>query len=258
MRFVVDQHRVEDLPRNTSLPRHCESLERGENLMKSYTQQACKAVPSLMQAYRIANGLAPSPKPPKVVKVANQPKPTNELRVRTPRQKKPPKAVFSSTRFVCVAANPVAQVWLCTKSRWEVNLGHDRSGKRKQADKLSHEPGEYAVLKGDEPVLDEQGGIRVFQLRSQADAMAETIFYDTPGEDRLSMDPEKPTTTVYQNMNYSVHFDPDFNGVTSPFNIFDTNNLKMVLRGRGRVLVFKNITSAITEADRRDRDIRGV
>jgi hypothetical protein len=96
MKFVVDQHRgVEGLPHYSSLPRHCESLERGTALMKFYTDKACRESPALRLAHKIATG-----------KIKG---------TRKKREIKPKKAVFPITRFTCIMANPVAQVWLCNE-----------------------------------------------------------------------------------------------------------------------------------------------
>lgn len=245
MPFVVDQHRgIKGLPHNPSLPRHCDSMEQATELMTSYTKRACRASPELKQAHHLAQGIEPSP-------------------ARIKREPKPKKVHFSATRFICIIANPVAQVWVCTKEPWEtVAVGRRAKDKRPSAgDGMAHEPGDYAVLKGDDPVLGEDGKVRVFKTRSEAEGMMNTLYLDTPGDERFSdnNDPEHPTTTVYQNLSYSVHFDPDYNGSKSPFNIFDTRNLKVVLHPRGNFpLKFRTITGAIKEADRMDREVRGV
>jgi hypothetical protein len=256
MRFVVDQHKqVEHLPRFSTLPRHCESLKVGEEMMRRYTKRACQRSPELSQAFRSAVGQPPPP-----VKQVDPDKPQ-----RKPRQSKPKakKVEFPITRFTCIMANPVAQIWVCTKAKWEgMSIGRRSEGGRPpRADNLPHEVGEYAVLKGDEPVLDENGTVRVFALRMQAEAMMETLYDQVPADEKMSnnTDPERPTTTVYQNQSYSVHFDPDFNGPKQPFNIFDTQNFKIVLHPRGDFpLKYRTITSAITEADRLDKLLRGV
>jgi hypothetical protein len=241
MRYVVDQHkRVEHLPHYSSLPRHCESLERGIELMHFYTKKACRESPELRVAHKLATGQAKPPKPK--------------------REPKPKKVAFPFTRFSCIMANPVAQVWLCTKPKWEAaNVGR-RQGNSPVNDLLPHEPGQLAVLKGDDPVLDDNGGARVFHLPVEAEEMMRTLYNDTPPEDRLSdnTDPERRTTTVYQNRSYSVHFDPDFNGAAQPFNIYDTRNHKVVLHPRGNFpLKYRSITTASKEADRLDQLIRG-
>jgi hypothetical protein len=118
-----------------------------------------------------------------------------------------------------------------------------------------------AVVKGDEPVLDDDGQVRVFKSKMAAEGMMQTLYLDTPGEERLSnnTDPESPTTTVYQNANYSVHFDPHFNGAVQPFNIYDTRNHKVVLHPRGDFpLKYRAITGAVKEADLLDKQVRGV
>lgn len=267
MRFVVDQHKqVEHLPRYSTLPRHCESLEAGRELMERYTKRACRESMELNRAHKIAIGKIKAPK----AKPEPQPEPEEvegaipEPRVRKPRVKKPKKVEFPITRFTCIMANPVAQIWLCTKEPWEtVNIGRRVGGKvtRPDSDKLRHRRGEYAVLKGSEPVVDEDREVRVFTRRDQAEAVMESLYDQAPADEKMSnnTDPERRTTTVYQNASYSVHFDPDFNGAKQPFNIFDTENFKVVLHPRGDFpLKYRSITSAIAEADRLDKLLRGV
>jgi hypothetical protein len=241
LRFVIDQHkRVEHLPHYSSLPRHCESLERGIELMRFYTKKACKESPELRLAHKLATGQA--------------------KQVREKRPPKPKKVEFPTTRFTCIVANPVAQVWFCNKEKWQAaNVGR-RNGTPPTNDKLPHIPGQYAVLRGDDPVLDEQGEVRVFELLMKAEEMSHSLYEETPADERLSdnTDPERRTTTVYQNANYSVHFDPDYNGAPQPFNIYDTRNHKVVLHPRGNFpLKYRAITGAIKEADRLDKLIRG-
>jgi hypothetical protein len=252
MRFVVDQHKqVEHLQPFSTLPRHCESLEVGTEMMRRYTKIACQQSKELAKAFKSATGKA---KPDKPTPEGTEPAPK--------RQPKRKKVEFPLTRFTCIMANPVAQVWVCTKDVWEsVHVGRRPGQGKKKTDKLPHQRGEYAVLKGDEPVLDSNNEVRVFHRRDQAEAMMESLYFRVPDDERLSnnTDPERRTTTVYQNQSYSVHFDPDFNGAKQPFNIFDTENFKVVLHPRGEFpLKYRTITSAITEADRLDKLLRGV
>lgn len=254
MRFVVDQHKqVEHLPRFSTLPRHCETLEIGTEVMRRYTKRACHQSPELNRAHKSATGQ---------IKPISEPQPDSPQRKpRTaPRRRK---VEFPITRFACIMANPIAQIWLCTKAKWEAtNIGRrTQQGKRPASDKLRHEIGEYAVLTGDEPVLDENGEVKVFKLRHQAEAVMESLYDAVPADEKMSNNtyPEQATTTVYQNQSYSVHFDPDFNGSKQPFNIFDTDNFKVVLHPRGDFpLKYRSITGAIAEADRLDKLLRGV
>lgn len=246
MRFVIDQHkRIEHLPHNPSLPRHCESLEVGRELLEAYTKRALRGNKPLKEAFELANGIPSEPQQ------------------RQPRAAKSKKVKFPTTRFTCIEANPVAQVWLCTKERYEaMTVGRNsKTSKLPEGDKLPHLKGELAVLKGDVPVLDDNGQVKVFANRLLAEEVMERIYRETPADEKLldNNDPDRPTTTVYRNRNYSVHFDPDFNGALFPFNVYDTRVHKVVLHPKGDTpLKFKSIIGAIEEADRRDRDIRGV
>lgn len=244
MRFVVDQYRVDGLANNISLPRHVETAERGFELMRQYTAKACKANPELHKALKRAGD-------------------TQDVQpTRKPRVTKPKKVQFPITRFTCVMANSVAQVWICTKQPWEGVIGRRGPGGRPPAkDRLPHVRGEYAVLKGEEPLLDEAGAPKVFPLLMQAEAAMQRLFDETPGDERMvdNNDPDHRTTTVYQNRTHSVHFDPDFNGALMPFNIYNHRVHRPIIHTRGDFpLKFRTITSAIKEADLLDKKARGV
>lgn len=243
MRFVVDQYRVDGLPNNTSLPRHCETARVGLELMLAYTERACKKNPELRKALNQAGDVEPQPQQQR-------------------RKAKPKKAEFPTTRFSCIMANSVAQVWVCTKDKWEAGqIGRRGADNRApEKDKLEHKPGEFAVLKGDEPVVDENGAVRVFLTRMSAEQEMQFIYEQTPPEERMSdnNDPERRTTTVYQNLTHSVHFDPDYNGSVTPFNIYNHQVHRTVLNPRGDFpLKFRSISGAIREADRLDKISRG-
>jgi hypothetical protein len=258
MRFVIDQHKqVEHLPRFSTLPRHCESLEIGTDMMRRYTKRACQQSPELNRAFKSANGPITLPEPA----MTDPDKPQRKPRVKA--VPKPKKVEFPITRFTCCMANPVAQVWVCTKAKWEgIGVGRrSQTGRPASGDKLNHELGEFAVLRGDEPVLDAHGAVRVFTSLREAEGMMETLYDATPADEKMSdnNDPERRTTTVYQNRSYSVHFDPDYNGAKQPFNLFDVINFKVVLHPRGNFpLKYRSITGAIAEADRLDKVLRGV
>lgn len=257
MRFVIDQHKqVEHLPRFSTLPRHCESLEVGTEMMRRYTKRACQQSRELSRAFKSANGPVTLPEP--IETDPSQPQ-------RKPRAKavaRPKKVEFPISRFTCIMANPVAQIWVCTKPAWQSNIGRrTKGGRPPRADKLPHNVGEYAVLQGDDPVLSPTGEPQVYRLLMQAETVMQRLFDEAPDDEHISnnMDPERRTTTVYQNRSYSVHFDPDYNGAKQPFNIFDTMNFKIVLHPRGNFpLKYRSITGAIAEADRLDKLLRGV
>lgn len=263
MRFVVDQHKqVEHLQRFSTLPRHCENLEVGTELMHRYTKRACQLSSELHRAFKSAKGpvrLELEPKEQLTPKTRPVKKPSKQ---RTNASPKPKKVDFPLTRFTCVMANPVAQVWLCTLPRGHSQVGRrSESGRPPRADVLPHEVGEYAVLRGDVPILASNGEVRVFSLPMDAEAVMQQLFDEAPDDEHISnnMNPDRRTTTVYQNRSYSVHFDPDYNGTKLPFNIFDTTNFKIVLHPRGNFpLKYRCITNAIEEADRLDKILRGV
>lgn len=262
MRFVVDQHKkVEHLPNNPALPRHCQTLKRGIELMKVYTNKACRASPELAAAFkRGQEPILPTPpqteeeNPPEKI-IDPLPKPER------PRRETKPKPVrFPTTRFVCVAANSVAQVWLCVKHKGEVSIGR-RTGKAPKGDSLPHKKGECAVLRGDLPLVDsDTNDALVFATRQQAEAKMQELYNATPGDEKMTDNnhPDFRTTTVYANETHSVHFDPDYNGTLMPFNIYDIQNQKMYMDARkDQPLKFKTITGAITKADELDKQYRG-
>lgn len=235
MPFVVNQHRVDGLPSDPKLPRHVPTLEAGIELVGRLSTFA-------VRQNRLLNcHLGRS------VAVPKEPKP--------PRQPKP--VPFPTTRFLCVMANSVAQVWLCTKAPWEAGqIGRrKKNGKPPEADKLPHMHGDYAVLKGDVPVVDSKRVPVVYRTWMEAELVADQLYYETPEEERYP----KGKTTVYENMNFSVHFDPDNNGSNRPFNIYSTRHHKQVLDASDNVpWLFKTITSAVREADRLDKEARGI
>lgn len=250
LRFLVYQHKVDGLPNNIGLPRHCESLERGIEIAKAATKKACKADPVLHLNWKISQGLAPPPKPPK---------PT-AIKVRKKRIFPPGKVFFSTSRFTCIIVNPVAQIWVCTKHPYEVATVGRRTAEKRlpQQQDLPHKIGEFAVLKGDDPVVDYKGVPKVFEHRVVAEELIKKLYAETP-EDECFPDnnnPDYPTTTVYANSIFSVHFDVDNNSPLKPFNIYNYKLHKPYLQTRANLpMLYKSITTAINKADELERKL---
>jgi hypothetical protein len=144
MRFVIDQHKqVEHLPRFSTLPRHCESLEVGIDMMRRYTKRACQQSPELSRAFKSANGPVTLPEP-----ITTDPdKPQRKPRPRP--EPKAKKVEFPITRFTCMHGEP---------GRSGLGLHQGQVGRNRASvdaarvdahpgDKLPHELGEYAVLR---------------------------------------------------------------------------------------------------------------
>lgn len=267
MRFVVDAHKLAGLSPARSLPRHAPTLEAGIEIAKHHTGVALAAASGLTKYMQPAEGDGPvqqdaaSPavdepvlqEPPRPAKLN-----TAAPRVRKPREKKEkprPAQKFATTRFVCIAANSVTQVWQCVKDRSEAApVGRRKAGgSAAEGDKLSHNRGDCAVLMGDVPVLDEHRRVRVFHSWQEAEEEAERIFYATPEDERFPLG----STKVYANLTAMVCFDPACNTRHEPFNIYFHEGYPLKDERCDMPKTFRKITGAIAEADRIDRKLRG-
>lgn len=122
--------------------------------------------------------------------------------------------------FECVFANPVAQVWLCTKER--SNRGRKlKGGKTPEQYMLPHRLRECAVLKLDQPVRDVNNQIRVFPDEWAARDYVKVLFYASTLGERCGWQEWEPTalpsadgdlpkaSALKSTENFSIHFAPD-------------------------------------------------
>lgn len=239
-RFVVCQHRLEGFDRNRALPRHVPTLEEGRTICGHLSRKAIKENPDLKEKAKLVRAKAEK---------ASRRKAERKLA----RSKSVP---FPTTRFVCTQATSAAQVWCCIKDREDTRpIGRRaQGGHLAQLDSLPHEKGDYAVLRGDDPVLDDNGVPKVFKTWMEAEEGMLQVYNEMPEDERYPMG----TTTVYANRTISVHFDPDNNSITRPFNLYTPIYHKPILHPiRQEPVMYKKITSAIAQADELDRIIRG-
>lgn len=246
MRFIVGQHGQRTLPRNRSLPRYVESLERGIDLMGVYSRKAIAANRRLSATYSVE--MVPEKPEPKVRK-ARKPRP--------PLRQVPWKTV----RFLCVPpVNRIAQTWLCVKDKHEVAGRKARGGTLAPPDELPHEKGQYVVVTKGDPVR-KRGVPVVFATIYDAKDKVEELFLAAPPEERLWFG----STKVHENGAYEVHFDPTEtevgrfdeyggNGVHKPFNIYMPDFALKVRDNRGVILRYGSIEGAIKKADELSAD----
>jgi len=265
MRFVVDAHKIAGHRPARSLPRHAPSLEAGIDIAKHHTGVALAAASGLTKYHRPPGDEGTTPQEPAGPRIETPAEPIPqepprpaEVRTRKPRQKKErerPAQKFVTTRFICIAANSVTQVWQCVKDHSEAaSVGRRKAnGRAAEGDRLSHVRGDCAVLMGDTPVLDEFRRVRVFRSWQEAEEEAERIFYDTPEDERFPLG----STKVYANLTAMVCFDPACNTRAEPFNIYFHEGFPLKDERCDMPKTFRKITGAIAECDRIDRKMRG-
>lgn len=210
-----------------------------------------------------------------------KPKPIRTGSVNRKKQPKPQivKEKFSTARFNCIRANPVAQVWLCIKE--SSNAGRKAKGGRAPLQTMTqHSLLECAVLMGEEPVYDETGRVRVFKHHEEATEFALELYIKAPKTKRFPWVIEHPC--VGQVGDLQVLFVPEEHDYR-PFKLYiprlnkdiyyDRSKTMHTASGRSKnsavqkaskidsfaevPLRFRNITAALEEADRRNRMMRG-
>lgn len=141
---------------------------------------------------------------------------------------------FSVTRFNCIVANPVAQVWQCHTHVGEQKVvgRRKKDGSAPEATVTGHLPGQCAILLGQEPVRDPDGRVTIFYTWTAAAERALELYEEADEEDRLSW--SEGDKCVYSTLNVDVIFDPDTNGVTKPFSLYLPEYRRPVYEDRTR------------------------
>lgn len=167
------------------------------------------------------------------------------------RRGRPAKAkleAFSTYHFTCIAANPYAQVWQCTSYSGEKKAVGRRKSDGKPADEtpFRHQKGECSVLIGDLPVRNPDGNIRIFERWAEADEFALDLFMNAPEDDVISW--KEGDVVVGRSRNFNIEFNPDINGVSKPFTLWNVTYEKPVYMDKTK--------PAVTSDDRAARSLR--
>lgn len=141
---------------------------------------------------------------------------------------------FSTSYFNCIVCNPIAQVWQCIAREGERNTpGRRRAdGSRAHSTPLFHQPGECAVLMGNEPLRTPDGSVVVFPNWSQAAEKAQELYDEADEEDRLLW--REGDLKVYSTISVDVIFDPEQNGASKPFSLWLPEYRRPVYEDRTR------------------------
>lgn len=189
------------------------------------------------------------------------------------------KEKFSTARFNCIRANPIAQVWQCIKE--SSNAGRRTKGGRAPLQTVTaHRVLDCAVLMGEEPVYDRDGKVRVFPHYDEAEEFALELYIKASKTKRF------PWTIGHQCVGQvgevQVLFVPEEDDYR-PFMLwiprlrktifYDRTTVMKTAAGRSQneavrkasrtdafnmvPLRYRNITAAMEEADRRNRMMRG-
>lgn len=204
MRFLIEAHkaRASDVVASTFKRRRAESMEAGIEIATKATAAHLQRNP---QAPKGQIGQTPPTPSPVVI----EKRPPGRPRIN------PIVPTLSTYHYVCRSANAVAQVWMRT-GKIKGNIGRRAKGGRqnKQA-KLPHEPGEYAVMSMERPLLASDGTVRVFKAFLEAEEAALHLWKEAPEDDRFGT-PGRPI--VYANEKVEVMFDPyGFGSIERPF-----------------------------------------
>ena len=261
MRWVVDAHRTTKSPLKK---RHVPSFEEGIAMAQEATTTWLRGHPA--DAFYITT--APQKKAVPVL------------------------ASFSTTLFDCIVANPIAQVWQCN-SVVGATAAIGRRTKEGRAPKqtyVPHAPGECAVLVGEGPVRNPDGQVRVYRSWVEAEEHALSLFESADEEERILW--HKGDKRVGGTHHIDVIFDPDVNGRKRPFSLYLPQHRRPIYEDRTvmaempnnfhgtkeeieeqrkawkrlnrvpsfeeRVLRFRSITGAMTEAEKRERMLGGI
>lgn len=136
---------------------------------------------------------------------------------RAARAVKPVLPTFALSRFTCVRANSVAQVWKCIKHAGTTNMGRrGRGGALPKQTVLPHAVGEFAVTRHADPEREDDGSIKVYRTIADAEHAANWLYWTAVEDERFPLD--KPL--VYSTFNIDVMFDPINNDEHKPFSLY--------------------------------------
>lgn len=159
---------------------------------------------------------------------------------------------FATTHFRCSHANPVAQIWVCID--WpgsKAPVGRRRKdGRAPQQTAVLHEPGEFAVLVGDEPVRDPLGRVIRFR-RGDAEDKAQELYDTCPPEDTISW--HEGQARVGGTLDIDIMFDPSNNGELKPFNLWIPRLARPVWVDVTKAVEFKGAGFASKDEERAAR-----
>jgi hypothetical protein len=217
LRFVVASHKAAVSKRK----RHVDTLENAIEVAKLYTQSAAEKSEvdaKLAEEKRLEDVPQPTPTPPPATSRAPEPRPKKA------EPKAPALPKFNSSYFTCKVANPVAQVWECTKLPGErKSAGRKRKdGKSINASRFNHQKGECAVLLWSEPVRDPDGAIKVYPNWLEADAHA-LSFYEDAYEEGGAIDWKHGQIVMQRLTDVEICFDPS-ESVHWPFYLMINKN----------------------------------
>lgn len=192
LRFVVVAHRVTA----SDFKRHAPTQERAIEIAKAATAAWIKAHPA-DRAYLQILGTPETTEASPSSKVVLQP--------------------FATTLFDCVYANPVAQVWMMTRSPGEYKPVGRRTqeGRAATPTPVPHTKGECAVMRGAKPVWNDDGSVRVFPSQSHAEEFADDLYRAEPEENTISW--RDGHVRVAATERVEVHFNPAVYGTSKPF-----------------------------------------
>lgn len=148
--------------------------------------------------------------------------------------------LFSTYHFTCIAANPYAQVWQCTSYPGEkAKVGRRKAdGRAPDETRFRHQKGECSVLLGEHPVRNPDGTIRVFNRWAEADEFALALFMNASEDDVFTW--KVGDVVVGRTLNFNVEFNPEINGVTKPFTIWNVKFNKPVYLDKTRPAVLSD------------------
>lgn len=148
-----------------------------------------------------------------------------------------------TTRFTCIRANPIAQVWMCVKHENEVRQGRRRSDGTNEQTKLPHRKGQFAVTTVEvfnntcraEPVRNADGSVKAYDSIRLADFAAEDLYLNADEESQMTW--AEGDKSVFRTLNVEVLFDPVNNRPDRPFSLWLPYYNKPIFENKTKVTV---------------------